>query len=191
MKLRLPLLAALVLALASTPWLAAPAQAQDDEEGRFGLGLGAGMVETGSGSEPYLTANLRMRLGYDPDGEEREGAVSGFIEPEVGYWKSDDATGIETTDLLVGVNLGAAVRLRVVEYFVGAGIGWHFLDTEIRRLGGTVSTDDSSLGFNAQFGFDVRVARSVSLFGVGRFDLIDDAVDEEQAKAYLGVRFRP
>jgi hypothetical protein len=185
MRSRLSLLAALALLAA-----AAPAFAQADEEGRFGLGLGVGMVETGDGSEPYFTANLRTRLGYDPDGEEPQGAVSGYIEPEVGYWTSDDGTGVERTDLLIGANIGAAVRLRVVEYFVGAGLGWHFLDTEINRAGGSVSTDEDSLGFNAQFGFDVRVSRAMSLFGVGRFDLIDEAAEQEQAKAYLGVRFR-
>jgi hypothetical protein len=185
MKSRLPLLVALALVLGS-----APGFAQADEEGRFGLGLGVGMVETGNGSEPYLTASLRMRLGYNPDGEDRESGVTGYVEPEIGYWTSDDATGVERTDLLVGANIGAAVRLRVIEYFVGAGVGWHFLDTEISRAGGAVSTEEDSLGVNAQFGFDVRVSEMLSLFGVGRFDLIDESADQEQAKAYLGLRFR-
>jgi hypothetical protein len=186
MKSRRTPLFALALAL-----LALPVAAQQDEEGRFGLGLGAGMVETGDGAEPYLTANLRRRLGYDPDGAEAESAVSGFVEPEVGYWSSEDATGVDRTDLLVGANIGAAMRLRVVEYFVAAGLGWHFLDTEINRAGGSVEVDQKdSLGFNAQFGFDVRVSELMSLFGVGRFDLIDEAAEQEQAKAYLGLRFR-
>lgn len=180
---------ALLLALASFA-LVTPAWAQEDEEGRFALGVGVGMVETGNDSEPYLNAGLRVKLGYDPEGEGDEGAVSGFVEPELGYWTSDDGTGVERTDLLVGANVGAVVRLRVIEYFLAAGVGWHFMDTKISRLGGTVNTEDDSLGFNAQFGFDVRVSERVSLYGVGRFDLVDEAADQEQGKAYLGLRFR-
>jgi hypothetical protein len=189
MKSRALLLSLLsVLAIA-----AAPVAAQEDEEGRFGLGIGGGMVETDDGAEPYLTANFRIRAGYRQAGEERQGAVTGFVEPEVGYWTRDIADA-ETTDLLVGVNIGGAVRLRMIEYFLGAGIGWHFLDQEIQRAGGSVSTDDGALGVNAQFGFDVRMSEALSLFGVGRFDLIDvedqTVFEGEQAKAYLGARFR-
>lgn len=181
------LLSALLLCVAPS------LHAQEDEEGRFGLGIGAGMVEADGGAEPYLTASLRIRAGYRQAGEERQGAVTGFIEPEVGYW-TQDFGDVETTDLLLGVNIGGAVRLRMIEYFLGAGIGWHFLDQEITRAGGNVSDDDGALGVNAQFGFDVRMSEVLSLYGVGRFDLVDvdeaSAFEAEQAKAYLGMRFR-
>ena len=189
MKSRAPLLLLLLLALS---FAATPSLAQGDEEGRFALGLGGGMIDTDAGVEPYLTANLRIRAGYRADDEEHQGSVSGFVEPEVGYW-SRDLDDTETSDLLVGVNIGGAVRLRMIEYFLGAGVGWHFLDHEILRAGGG-STDDGALGVNAQFGFDVRMSNSFSFFGVGRFDLIDvddeAAFEGEQAKAYLGGRFR-
>jgi hypothetical protein len=189
MKLRVQLLAALALLA-----LAAPAAAQEDEESRFSFGIGGGLVRTGEGSEPYLNANMRFKIGYRPEGAEHEGGITGFIEPELGYW-SADARGIEQSDLLVGVNVGGIVRLRVFEYFVGAGVGYHFVDGE-RRLGSRLeSFDEGAIGFNTHFGFDVRMSEMVSIYGVGRFDLVDtDEVatiaDDEQSKAYLGLRFR-
>ena len=52
---------------------------------------------------------------------------------------------------------------------------------------------------NGQFGFDVRMSESVSLFGVSRYDLVqvddnalvtssDKSPDDQQTKIYLGVR---
>jgi hypothetical protein len=200
MKLRAKLLLVTAALLLST----APVMAQDDddvsEDGRFAFGIGAGMVEAGDGTEPYFTANLRIRAGYRPSEDEQQGGVTGFIEPEIGYWTSDFAvpsslTSTDITDMHLGVNLGGAVRLRMIEYFLGAGIGWHFIDQSISRANASdLETDDGALGVNAQFGFDVRMAEHVSLFGVGRFDLIDVdeelAIEGEQAKAYVGARFR-
>lgn len=191
MKRSVPLLAALALTI-----LGAPALAQEDEEGRFSLGIGGGMVEGGSATEPYFNANMRFRVGYRPEGTEREAGIVGFVEPELGYWTADTAAG-DLSDTLVGVNVGGAVRLRVFEYFVGAGAGYHLVDGERRISGNRLEDfDEGALGFNVQFGFDVRFSESVSVYGVGRFDLIDldDAaasiVGEEQSKAYLGLRFR-
>jgi hypothetical protein len=165
-----------------------PALAQEDEEGRFSVGLGGGLVDTGSSSDPYFTANFRTRMGYRMAGEERQGSVFGFLEPEVGYW-TRDKNGISSKDTLVGVNIGGAVRLRVFEYFVGGGIGYHFLDQRAPRIGGgTVNSSDNKLGVNAQFGFDVRMSQVISLFGVGRFDLIEDTPQTRETKVYLGLR---
>ncbi|HEV8240344.1 MAG TPA: outer membrane beta-barrel protein [Thermoanaerobaculia bacterium] len=196
MKLRAAFVLAAVASLLS---LAAPALAQDDEEGRFAIGVGAGMVQTSGSSDPYFTANLRSRIGYRSAGDERQGSVFGFVEPEVGYWTRDN-NGIESKDTLLGVNLGGAVRLRSFEYFIAGGVGYHMINRDVRTALGTRSLDDNSLGVNAQFGFDVRVTESVSLFGVGRFDLVqvddknsvtssDKSPDDQQTKVYLGVRF--
>ena len=194
MKLRFALVlpaAALLLSLA------APALAQDDEEGRWALGLGGGMVQTSGSSDPYLTANFRSRIGYRVAGEERQGSVYGFVEPEVGLWTRDATVSgrkLETKDTLLGVNVGGAVRLRVFEYFIGGGVGYHLLDREVLRAGQVESVDDGQIGVNAHFGFDVRVSQVISIVGVGRFDLVqDDAAgsnDDHQTKVYLGLRGR-
>jgi hypothetical protein len=195
MKLR----AALVLpAAALLVSLAAPALAQDDEEGRFSVGLGAGMVSSSGSSDPYVTANLRAKIGQRDPGGERQGSIFGFVEPEIGRW-SRDRNGIESTDTLVGVNLGGAVRLRSFEYFIAGGVGYHMIDREVRTTSQLREISDDSVGVNAQFGFDVRLTDVVGLFGVGRFDLVevddnpaitsaDKSPDDEQTKVYLGVR---
>jgi hypothetical protein len=194
MKLR----SALVLSIfALVLSVAAPALAQDDEEGRYSIGLGAGMVQTSGSSDPYFTANLRSRIGYRTAGDERQGSVFGFVEPEVGYWTRDKG-GVESKDTLLGVNIGGAVRLRSFEYFIAGGVGYHIINRDARAS--DLSVDDNSIGVNAQFGFDVRMSDTVSLFGVGRFDLVqtddnalvsstDKSPDDQQTKVYLGVRF--
>ena len=195
MKLRFALVlpaAALLLSLA------APALAQDDEEGRWALGLGGGMVQSSGSSDPYLTANLRYRIGHHNAGDERQGSVYGFVEPEVGHW-TRDSDNVDSEDTMLGVNLGGAVRLRSFEYFVAGGVGYHMIDRDVHTAAGTRNISDDSIGVNAQFGFDVRVSETISLFGVGRFDLVqtddnaiitsdDKSPDDEQTKVYLGVR---
>jgi opacity protein-like surface antigen len=174
--------------------LAAPALAQDDEEGRYSIGVGGGMVQTSGSSDPYLTANFRSRLGGDP-GDEKQGSVFGFLEPEVGYWSRDD-NGLETTDTLLGVNVGGAVRLRAFGYHLAAGVGYHMIDRDVRSGGQVRTVSDDNLGVNVQVGFDVRVSDAVSIFGVGRTDLLQvdespsgDSPDDQQSKVYLGLRF--
>src|SRR5581483_5677062 len=113
---------------------ARPALAQEDEAGRVSVALGGGIVQTDIGNQPYWTASVRFRAGYRNAGEERRGSVTGFIEPEVGYWSADGKVSGTTThekDTLVGINVGGAVRLRSVEYFLGGGVGEHFLNTDI------------------------------------------------------------
>lgn len=193
MKLR----AACVLAFAALLLSTVPALAQEDEEGRFSLGVGGGLVQTSGNSDPYFTGNLRMRIGYRVAGEERSGSVFGFVEPEVGLWTRDTTVSgrtLDTKDTLIGVNIGGAVRLRVFEYFVGGGVGYHFLDRDVIRGGQVESVDDGVVGVNAHFGFDVRMSETLSLFGVGRFDLVQDDTagsnDDQQTKVYLGLRAR-
>ena len=193
MKVRAAFILAIAAFLLS---VAAPALAQDDEEGRYSIGIGAGMVQTSGSSDPYFTANLRSRIGYRTAGDERQGSVFGFVEPEVGYW-TRDKNGIDSKDTLLGVNIGGAVRLRSFEYFIAGGVGYHIINRDVRAS--HISVDDNSLGVNAQFGFDVRMSETVSLFGVGRFDLVqtddnnavtsgDKSPDDQQTKVYLGVR---
>ena len=193
MKVRYALVLAIVALVLS---VAAPALAQDDEEGPFSIGLGAGMVQSSGSSDPYFTVNLRSRIGYREAGAERHGSIHGFVEPEVGYW-TRDSNGIDTKDTLLGVNLGGAVRLRSFEYFIAGGVGYHMIDRKAQASGRSVS--DDSVGVDVQFGFDVRMSESVSLFGVSRYDLVqvddnalvtssDKSPDDQQTKIYLGVR---
>lgn len=181
-RLLLPLLIAVLLVPA-----AARAQEDDEEEyQRFALGIGAGLVDSGQVTSPYLTASLRIRLG-DEDQHSGSG-IAAYVEPEVGYWDDDvDDFGSSATDALLGVNIGGSVALRTVQYFVGAGLGVHFLDTE---LASGVDESETSLGVNAHFGVDVAVGESMSLFGVGRVDLVDELEEDRQVKVYLGARFR-
>jgi len=189
MKLRLAHLLALC---ALTIIFAAPAIAQADESEKFSVGLGAGITQTDIGSQPYWMLNARFRAGYRSTGEEHKGAITGFVEPEIGYWSGDEDTlvgntvvNVDESDLLVGVNVGGAVRLKNVEFFLGGGAGCHFINRDV----GAVSQDDNKIGVDAQFGFDLLMTETVSIFGVGRFDLIQDAPNASQGKAYVGVRF--
>src|SRR5262249_6474576 len=150
---------------------AAPVLAQEDEAERFSIGIGGGIVQTDTGNQPYLTAALRIRAGYRNAGEEGRGSVTGFVEPEVGYW-TGTAAGVDEKDTLLGINVGGAVRLRSVEYFLGGGVGYHFIKRDLGALG---SRNDNKVGANAQFGFDLLMTDTISIYGVGRFDLVQDA----------------
>lgn len=162
-----------------------------DEEKRFAFAVGVGLVEPAGDVENYLMAALRIRVGdggtANRGSESAQGGVKGYLEPEIGYWKSSDDR-IEGSDLLVGVNLIGSVPLGPVESFFGAGAGVHFIDAAL--LDSTNLSDDSEtkFGANAQFGIDLRVTRAVSVFGAGRFDLVQGSKDSVQSKVYLGLR---
>lgn len=182
---------ALLLVLMALLVAALPAAAEenyDDEGGalpNYSLGLALGLVDPGGDVEPYYHAGLRIRLG---DREARRtrssGGIRGYLEPEISTWESDT-----TSDTLVGVNLLGVVPFSRVNYFFGVGAGVHFYDVDVTTGGVTISESDERLGMNAQFGIDVHVSDNVSVFGTGRFDLVEDSDDEVQDKLYLGLRF--
>ncbi len=181
--------------------LPALAQAAEDYEATvpsYGLGVALGIADTEGPAEPYYSVSFRIRLG--DRGMTREelqrGGIQGYIEPEVAYWSHDS----DNSDLLAGVNLIGLVPFRHVDYTFGVGAGVHFLDyqtaEEVRvstnpTVFRTDITDNSDehVGVNAQFGLDVRMTDNVALFGVGRYDLVEGSVYENQTKAYLGLRF--
>lgn len=195
----------LVFVAAVVPLLAAGAVWADDHDDdpedyersadNYALGLGIGLVEPEGEVEPYLTASFRIRLGdHDRSYEDIErGGIQGFIEPEIGYWEHDSSGGTVgiREDLLLGVNLIGVVNGSWADYFFGAGVGVHFVDFTVRDPVTRVTSDDSDnrIGLNAQFGLDVPVSDSVAIFGVGRWDIVDESSDEIQEKIYLGVRF--
>lgn len=188
---------------AAVPAAAPREEERDERVRRFALGVGAGLVNAGPTTEPYFMASLRMQFGQQDGREEdrdderrdvrrdtrgdqrrdgREG-LGGYLEPEIGYWERS-ALGVSESDLMVGVNIGGLVMLRSISYFVAAGVGVHFIDVD--RF--DVQDDSTSLGVNVQFGVDVHLSPSFSVFGVGRVDLVDEWDDETQAKIYLGLR---
>ena len=88
---------------------------RDDEEGRqsdrdrFALAVGAGLVEPLNKTETYYMASLRIRTsgrGSDDREGNRRGdeGITGYLEPEVGYWSSTDKDRPKGSDLLLGVN---------------------------------------------------------------------------------------
>jgi len=190
--------------------LGLPAQAQnsqdrDDDSAQenrtkenFALGVGVGLADVDSGAETYLMAALRIRVGgrEGKGGENQDwrgrppesGGMKGYFEPEVGYWKTSqkNRTG---SDLLLGVNVIGVVPVGAVDTFLGAGIGAHRLDPDLLN-NPTSDSKQTKLGVNAQFGLDLFLTRSLSLFGTGRFDIVQDAKKSVQAKGYLGLRAR-
>ncbi len=152
----------------------------DERSGRgrenFALAVGVGLADVDSVAETYLTAALRIKVS------------GGYLEPEVGYWKASGNNGTGS-DLLLGVNLIGVVPVGAVDTFIGAGAAAHRLDAELLN-NPTSAGKQTKLGVNAQFGLDVYLTRALSLFGVGRFDLVQGARKSTQGKAYLGLRAR-
>ncbi len=162
----------------------------------WAFGIGFGLVELGDNVivgqriiddddvEQYLTVNLRIPFGHRGVGPR---GWRGYLEPEIGYWDGD----VET-DTLLGINIVGSMPFNAVEFFVGGGIGIHLLDRDfgVQLPGVTVDDSDEALGLNAHFGVDVDVSKKVAVFGVGRFDIVDDERDELEGKAYVGLRFK-
>jgi hypothetical protein len=155
-------------------------------------------VQPDGGSETYWSANLRRRMRKT----EAEGAFEGakqqapeglkaFLEAEVGYWKGSTLT-TEDKDLLLGVNLIAAVPTRSADIFIGVGFGAHFTDQALVKSGGSRSTvSDTRLGGNVQFGVEVRMSERTGLFGAGRIDFLSGTDRNRQlSKVWGGLRVR-
>ncbi len=76
------------------------------------------------------------------------------------------------------------------ESFIGVGVGAHFIDSALLEADPNLDDDETKLGVNAQFGIDLRLSRSLSAFGTGRFDLVQGSAENVQTKVYLGLRAR-
>ena len=117
----------------------------------------------------------------------REGGIEGYIEPEIGYWEASES-GLDGSDLLVGANIIGVVPFGNVDSFFGAGAGVHFIDAQLVDEDPRADGSETKLGLNAQFGLDLHISEAWSVFGAGRFDLVQGAADNLQAKVYLGLR---
>lgn len=196
------MLVGLLTAAALLP--AGRAQAQrsydrDDDEGgrnrdRFALGVGIGLVEPLDKVENYYMASLRIRVsGRESETDRRatgEEGITGYIEPEVGYWSPSSGHRGKGDDLLLGINLVGVIPLGPVDSFLGVGAGAHIIDATLLTSDTSVTGNQTKLGANAQFGLDIYITRKLSAFGVGRFDLVQGADDRVQSKVYLGLRAR-
>jgi hypothetical protein len=181
-------------------------QDRDDEEDggrggrdRFALGVGIGLVEPLNKTETYYMASLRIRTsgrGGDDRDEGRRGGdegITGYVEPEVGYWTSSGDSGSRLgkgSDLLLGINLIGVVPLGSVDSFFGVGAGAHFVDAAVLTDDDSLTGRQTKFGANAQFGIDLYITRKLSAFGTGRFDLVQGSADRIQSKVYLGLRGR-
>jgi len=184
------------LAMAQTTGTDEPQRDDRDERGaaRSSLAVGVGLVNADSETQTYLMAALRLRLGcrrdHDADdwrGRPPDTGIRGYFEPEVGYWKAGNDRG-GGKDQLVGFNLIGVIPLGSVDSFFGAGAAYHRIDRSILD-GVAVSTGtESKLGVDAQFGIDIHLNRNLSLFGAGRFDLVQDLHRGVEGKGYLGLR---
>lgn len=180
------------LLLAPGAWAQRQDDGRDDRDGdqRFAFGVGAGVVEPDAGGEIYYTGMLRIRIsdddsrGDDDWRYDRRGDIRAYLEPEIGYWERDEV-GRSESDLNVGVNAVGVVPGRVVDYFFGVGLGMHFLDATINN----VDQSDEHFGGNFQVGLDVHLGRTASVFGAGRFDIIEGLDETLQGKVYMGLRF--
>lgn len=165
---------------------------------RFGFGIGAGLVNldeefVDDDVEQYLTAHLRIAFGDTRAHRSGRRGLQGYIEPEIAVWDGDTRS-----DTMFGVNIIGSIPFNAVDFFVGAGIGLHMLEQDAVTRDGVVipSSDEDAIGVNAQFGVDVHLSETVTVFGTGRFDIIDDSSSSDgsssdalEAKVYLGLRF--
>lgn len=163
-------------------------------EARSSLAIGAGLVNVDSATQGYLMAALRLRLGrrYERDDDWRgrppDTGIRGYFEPEVGYWKAGSDLG-NGKDQLIGFNLIGVIPLGAVDSFFGAGAAYHRIDRSILDNVPKSTGTEGKIGVDAQFGIDVHLSRNLSLFGAGRFDLVQDLRRGVEGKAYLGLRF--
>jgi hypothetical protein len=173
-----------------------PQRDDRDDRGtaRNSLAVGVGLVNADSSTQTYLMAALRLRLGgrHDRDDDWRgrppDTGIRGYFEPEIGYWKAGDDLG-GGKDQLIGFNLIGVIPLGSIDSFFGAGAAYHRIDTSILDNVPVSAGTQSKLGVDAQFGIDIHVNRNLSLFGAGRFDLVQDLRRGVEAKGYLGLRF--
>jgi hypothetical protein len=191
---------AAVLLTTGQAWAQSSRDRYDDEDegggrhrDRFALGVGIGLVDPGVKVQTYYMASLRIRTSGRDNGRRNAGdeGITGYLEPEVGYWTaSGGRNNPKGGDTLVGVNLIGVVPLGAVDSFFGVGAGAHFVDRSVLANNATLTGSDTKFGANAQFGIDLYINRSLSAFGVGRFDLVQDASNSIQSKVYLGLRAR-
>ena len=154
-----------------------------------------GITDNGQGTGvTYFNANFRFNTWGDEDRDrlsrEGRGGLKGYLEAEVGYWNDSRIRPFDS-DLLIGLNAVVAYPTGSAEVFFGAGFGYHFFNSSLSLEEGVeLETSDRGLGGNLQFGVDLNFSDAVSLFGLGRYDILRDDVFGVQAKIGAGLRFK-
>ena len=182
-----------ILALASILCVFAlhPAAAQNNNSYDRALALQAGLAELDTGTETVFGASFRFRIAGPPADRDSRGSMRGYLEPEVQYVESDfsvDALSVTSEDLLVGINIVGVVPFGAVDTFFGGGPALHFLDARSELTG--LESSSEAFGLNIHVGVDVHMSETIALTVAGRLDLIEDAIDEEQTKILIGLRFK-
>jgi hypothetical protein len=178
--------------------LAIGGRAQVEDHRRFNraLGIGAGLARVEEQGLADFTGNFRFNWWDDDQDEDKVGRVlnsrnrmKGFLEAEVGYWKDSELTPVES-DLLVGINAIGVLPTRSVDFFFGGGVGAHFLRASAVQDDDEPFEDATKFGANVQFGVDLNFTEPVSVFVLGRYDLLIGDVVDYQSKILFGMRFR-
>lgn len=172
-----------------------------EDEARYSLGLAIGWTSLdnpGQEEDVETYGTINFRIGFQD--QRKPGGWRGHLEAELGYWESAAGTAgqgsqlLGKSDLLLGLNIVGVAPFSAGEVFLGAGVGVHFIDLDVRSFLADGAVDQSVttevVGVNAQFGVDLRISRRASVFGVGRADILDDRGNSLDAKFYIGLRFR-
>jgi len=167
-------------------WAAPRVEAQDRS-----VGLGVGYVKSSDvDGTIWFTGNVHFRV-----------AEHVLLEPEVGYWSKTttflEASGrtvvpvdVSVSDFNVGANLlyrppshGSSVR-----FYVGAGLGIHFVTGAVGVLGFTAGSDSATKpGAQLLAGAEFGRSAGMRFFANARYDIVSDF---DQFKVYAGIRFK-
>lgn len=168
--------------------------AEDDgHDSRSALSVGVGLVDLSGGNEVFVEAAFRTLVTGSREG----GDLGGFLEVEASQWSSSG-----DSDFRLGLNIVGVDSVRRVDYFYGAGIAVHFIDSEAAIGAARFEESDEVLGINAHSGVDVWVASNVSIYGRFMIELLDDSDaldllgegvdsgDTDQVRVAVGARLR-
>ncbi|HKC13548.1 MAG TPA: hypothetical protein VKI41_16100 [Vicinamibacteria bacterium] len=150
------------------------------------IAAGVGTVEpTNVNSTLWITGSVRFPLGR-----------FFAIEPEIGYWsRSAEIFAVQASlsDLNFGATALIVVPIDPIRIFFGAGACAHRIEGRLGVAGlGSASDSTTKGGYQVLGGIELKVGRSLSLFGAARYDgvKLDNGANLDQTKFYGGLRLR-
>lgn len=140
------------------------------------LGVGAGAIlSSHAGTEPWITANIRLRL--------RDHFI---LEPDAAFWSREpDRNDTLSHVLSFGVNAVFTTGGSPVSVWGGAGVG-----VQLLRYAGIIAYEpfiDAYPTLALLAGVDYRVSRKLTLYGAARADF-SWRDDPNGTKFYAGIR---